>query len=213
MPARRPDLSGEPPRRLGFGHRLLLALPRLGRGDKAPLGERIQSALLKPQEAPAGKKQTRQARIEELEAAVRATDDRERMIGLVAAPLAAAVGLLVVNADIANDPPATKNGRANPLHVSVGVYHEILVVLLVLALVALVAAALRRRLILGAGLALYGLAVVNLRYWGFGIPFMLGGAWFLARSYRLHQELKGLRAGGDGPGGPVRRNKRYTPPA
>ena len=72
-------------------------------------------------------------------------------------------------------------------------------------------------------MALYGLAVFNLHYWGFGIPFILAGAWYLVRAYRLQRDLK--EATGDVPGtrpGPVgawsdrrratRPNKRYTPP-
>ncbi len=79
---------------------------------------------------------------------------------------------------------------------------------------------------LGIALALYGLAVFNLHYWGFGVPFLLAGAWYLVRAYRLSQELK--RVGGsrrvaversEPPGQPWRAgprprpNKRYTPPA
>ena len=70
-------------------------------------------------------------------------------------------------------------------------------------------------------LALYGLAVFNLHYWGFGVPFLMAGAWYLVRAYRLNQELK--RVEGSGPparstarpsmGARPRPNKRYTPPA
>jgi hypothetical protein len=64
-------------------------------------------------------------------------------------------------------------------------------------------------------MALYGLAVFNLRYWGFGVPFVMVGAWYLVRAYRLQQELK--RTAGDTPsartnGARPRSNKRYTPP-
>jgi len=89
-----------------------------------------------------------------------------------------------------------------------------------LALIALACAWFRKRLFLGIVLALYGLSVFNLHYWGFGVPFLLIGSWYLVRAYRIQQKLK-LAQGDDGPGGsagsagPARRaspNKRYTPP-
>ena len=44
-------------------------------------------------------------------------------------------------------------------------------------------------------MALYGLAVFNLHYWGFGVPFILAGAWLLVRAYRLQRDLqRGQRA-------------------
>ena len=88
---------------------------------------------------------------------------------------------------------------------------------------------LRKRLFLGIVLALFGLGIFNLKYWGFGIPFLMAGAWLLVRAYRLQQKLK-LAGGGSkntyGPpnsrvppnrlpsaGGVLPRpNKRYTPP-
>ena len=161
---------------------------------------------------------------EELAAAVRTADDKERLIGLLAAPLAAGIGLVVISALIANDPPQRlKSGRVNPAYVSVGLYHEVLIVLLALALGMLVAALLRKRLFMGLTMALYGLAVFNLHYWGFGIPFLIAGAWYLVRSYRLQRALR--EATGDAPRRPAsgggraapggsgpRANKRYTPP-
>ena len=82
-------------------------------------------------------------------------------------------------------------------------------------------ALLRKRLFLGIGLALFGLAVFNLHYWGFGVPFLLAGAWYLVRAYRLNQELKRLEGSGSpsrsaarpAMGARPRPNKRYTPPA
>ena len=59
--------------------------------------------------------------------------------------------------------------------------------------------------------------------WGFGVPFLLAGAWYLVRAYRLQQALKRAEAGRGA--ARVRRaateprprrgpaaNKRYTPP-
>ena len=93
--------------------------------------------------------------------------------------------------------------------------------LLGLAVLILVSSMMRKRLFQGITLALYGLAVFNLRYWGFGIPFVLAGAWYLVRAYRLQQELK--RAEAAIPAAPPRKratngarprpSKRYTPRA
>ena len=161
------------------------------------------------------------APMEELEASAKRADDKERLIGLVAAPLAAAVGVVVISTLISNDPAQyLANGHANPKYVTVGIYHELLVVLLALALAMMAAAWFRKRLYLGIAMALYGLAVFNLHYWGFGVPFVMGGAYYLVRSYRLNRTLReatgdlpGSRGstGKDGSGRP-RPNKRYTPP-
>ena len=78
---------------------------------------------------------------------------------------------------------------------------------------------------MGIVLALFGLGIFNLHYWGFGVPFIMAGAWLLVRAYRLQQKLK--LAGGESrrratipppsrlpsAGGVLPRpNKRYTPP-
>jgi len=108
--------------------------------------------------------------------------------------------------------------------VSLSLYHDLTYVLLGLSLAMLASAYFRKRLYLGIAMAMYGLAVFNLHYWGFGIPFLFGGALLLVRSYRLQRELR--EATGDTParpGGRARRgraptqsarprpNKRYTP--
>jgi hypothetical protein len=217
--------------KLSFPQRLLLALPHLGRGrhgERAPLGERLRNAVLKPESPDASAAKAAKAAkaaavprpVDEVKADLRSADDKERLIGLLAAPFAAAIGVLVISALISNDPPAfLSGGRANKLHVSVALYHELELVLLALALVMLVTALLRKRLVLGMVMALYGLAVFNLHYWGFGVPFLLGGAWLLVRAYRVQQELKAATAGGPRGAPPrgntsarARANKRYTPP-
>ncbi len=43
----------------------------------------------------------------------------------------------------------------------------------------LVTAYFRKRFFLGIAMALYGLSVFNLHYWGFGVPFLMVGAWLL----------------------------------
>jgi hypothetical protein len=215
--------------------RFLLALPRLSRqGDRAPLGERLRGAVLKPAEpgqatAPAPKNKPS---VSDLEEEVRSADDKERLVGLLAAPFAAGIAI-IVSADLVTHDPAARlaNGLVNPKHVNPSVYHTLEVVLLVLAVAMLASAWFRKRLILGIAMALYDLGVFNLHYWGFGIPYILGAAWLMVRAYRLSRDLREATArptpGGATPGtkttpavtsrrgaGTLRRgaNKRYTPP-
>jgi hypothetical protein len=181
----------------------------------------LRSAFLKPaqpgsvEEAP-----VKPRSVEELEEDIRVADDTERLLGLVAAPMAAALGILIINLLISHDPgPYLKDGLVNPQHVSVSLYHSLTLVLLGLAVLMLVMGWLRKRLFLGIVMSLYGLAVFNLHYWGFGIPFILGGAWLLVRAYRAQRELRvatgdlpSRRAGGGSTVARPRANKRYTPP-
>ena len=114
--------------------------------------------------------------IPEIEAAIKRASDKERAIGLLAAPIAAAIGLLVTASLVAHDPAAHyANGQIDKLHVNPSLYAELCAVTLVLALVMLVAAWFRKRLIVGIAMALYGLSLFNLHYWGFGVPFIMGG--------------------------------------
>ena len=188
--------------------------------DDLPIGDRLRTALLKPAPAGGDAEPGGDARsLEEVRTAERYADDKERFLGLVAAPLAAAIGFFISNYQIEHDPPAyLKDGLANPLHANVATYHVLELVLLALSLVILAMAWYRRRLFLGIAMALYGLGVFNLHYWGFGVPFLAGGAWLLVRAYRAHQAVK--TAGGgrsrDGAQSGLPRpkaNKRYTPPA
>ncbi len=118
-------------------------------------------------------------------------DDKERLIGLVAAPVAALVGLVVTTALVDDDPPALlKNGLANVHHVSLSLYYDLGAVMLGLSVLMLVTAILRKRLFLGMAMALYGLAVFNLHFWGFGVPFIPAAAWYLVRSYRLQRDFR-----------------------
>jgi hypothetical protein len=142
----------------------------------------------------------------ELEAVLARADDRERGIGLAAAPVAAIIAFLVAGNQI---------NHATSLHQSVSIYYTLLVVLAAMSVLMLLTAWLRKRMFLGIVMAMYGLGIFNLRYWGFGIPFVLAGAWYLVRTYRLTQRLK--LVAGDAPttrprsGGAPRPNKRYTP--
>lgn len=148
--------------------------------------------LLKPPEpAQAGRSAPGRPTVEELEDAARFADDKERLVGLLAAPFGAAIALLVYGALVANDPAARlSDGLVDPKHVALSLYADLMGVLLLLALAMLVTAWLRRRLFLGCALSLYGLAVFNLHYWGFGVPYVLFGAWMLVRAYRAHRDLR-----------------------
>lgn len=215
--------------RLSLGQRFLAALPRLRKdGPRVPLIERFKEAVVKPVEPSAAAKAKAAdvpMTVEELEDAVAYADDKERLTGLLLAPFAGGIGILVIHLMIANDPASArlKSGAPNPHYISLGLLHELLLVLLVMALLMLGLAYYRKRLFLGIVMALYGLAIFNLHYWGFGIPYILAGAWLLIQSYRLQRDLKeakgevgtGRRGQTRGRGasntGP-RPNKRYTPP-
>jgi hypothetical protein len=174
--------------------------------DRPSLGQRLTGAMLKADAS--GAPRSDPTTVEELEEAVKRADDRERLIGLIAAPLAAMISLVVTGSLIAN----------NKTHTHSSAYSLLGIVLLALAVVMLALAWWRKRLYLGIVMALYGLSVFNLRFWGFGVPFVLAGAWYMVRAYRLNQKLKLARAEGatgrrSGPTGPTRASKRYTPPA
>lgn len=205
-----------------------LVLRRGNGSEKAPLMDRLRSAFLKP--APEGPDSSaadyEPPSVDELEARVRSADDKERLIGLIAAPFAAAIGILVISALIVNDPPAhLKDGLVDTRHVSLSLYHELELVMIALSVLILVMAMLRKRLYLGIVMALYGLAIFNLHYWGFGIPFIMGGAWLLVRAYRAQRDLREASGGqspaqrahrsnnGAAPRARPQANKRYTPPA
>lgn len=192
--------------------------PDGGDRDGEGLRERWSRRFLKPVDpsaphAPVADPLT----VEELEHEHRVMNDRERAIGLVAAPVAALISFLVIHADIVNDPARyLKSGAVNPKYTPPSTYDELLVVLLVLSLAMLGTAWLRRRLYLGMVLALYGLALFNLHWWGFGVPFVIVGAWYLVRAYRAQRAFKEASQAAAGPGGAngssPRASKRYTPP-
>jgi hypothetical protein len=188
-----PD-GGAPPK-LSFGQRLLLVLPGLSRRGqkKEPISDWSRRTFLKPEDPDKvrAKASPKSQSVEELEALVKYTDDKERAIGLVAAPLATGIGFLVTHALVANDPQQhLSNGSINPRYVNPTLYHEVFLVLLLLSVLMLTFAMLRKRLYLGIATALYGLAIFNLHYWGFGIPFIMCAAWYLVRAYRLQRELR-----------------------
>jgi hypothetical protein len=190
-------------------------------GDDLPklsFFQRLRYTMVKPDDSGKVRDDEPTMSREELEAAVARADDKERNIGLVAAPVGAVIAL-VISADLIN--------HAKSLNESTSTYQTLTYVLLVMAALMLASAWLRKRLILGIVMALFGLGIFNLHYWGFGIPFLLGGSWYLVRAWRLNSKLK-LAGGGNkasyGPpnsrvnrlpsaGGVLPRpNKRYTPP-
>ena len=179
--------------------------------EKPSLGNRLSSAVLKPADADAAP-DAGPTTVAELEEAVKYADDKERLVGLIGAPLAGMIGLLVTGNLMANDPKALlANGQINTLHVNPSLYLELGGVALALAVAMLVTAWYRKRLYLGIVMALYGLSIFNLHFWGFGVPFILAGAWFLVRAYRLQTKLKLAKEAGPTTGRP-QANKRYTPP-
>jgi hypothetical protein len=175
--------------------------------DKPTLSERFTRAVIKADSREQPVDEGPQT-VEELEETVARMDDRERLIGLAAAPLAGVIAIIVVS---------TYGSKAGKPASSVD--SSLALALFGLALVALGCAWFRKRLYLGIVFALYGLSIFNLHYWGFGVPFLLIGSWYLVRSYRFQQKLKVAKeegvTGTPGPGGAPRRaqpNKRYTPP-
>ncbi len=189
---------------------------RSGDAPRLTLWERVKYTMVRPDDDSGAKELPQDRPVEEIEQDIRLASDKERAIGLIAAPVGAAIAFLIIGTLIDHDPAS---GTAN--HVNPSLYHELLGVLLGLSLLVLVTALWRKRLFLGISLALYGLAVFNLHYWGFGVPFLLAGAWYLVRAYRLQQELKRAdpdaatpprRKSNDTSSGRPRANKRYTPP-
>ena len=188
-------------------------------GDGAPkltLWERVKYSMVRPDDDPKEVKEVEIRPVEEIEADIRRSNDKERAIGLVAAPVAAFIGLLIGNASI---------NYAKTHNLSTSVYDKLTYVLLGLAVLVLITSWLRKRMFQGITLALYGLAIFQLHYtyFGFAAPFLLAGAWYLIRAWRLQQELKRAEAAGPqaprpkgtttNPAARPRRNKRYTPPS
>ncbi len=184
---------------------------------KLRLVDRLRNAALKPEDpdAPSHSKGAYELSGEELQIEAKQANDKERAIGLLAGPLATIIAFLVIHNLVVNDPAARlSNGAVKSSHVSTSTYSELFIVLIVLSFGMTAMALWRKRLFLGIAAALYGLAIFNLHYWGFGAPFVLVGAWYLVRTYRLNRNLKESTAGelsatSSGPAS----NKRYTPPS
>jgi hypothetical protein len=180
--------------------------------------ERLRYTMVKPDDDGKVKKDEPVLSREELEATIARADDKERNIALVAAPIGAIITILI-SSDLIR--------HAKQVGQSTSVYQTLTFVLLAMAALILVAGWLRKRLILGIVTALFGLGIFNLHYWGFGVPFLMVGSWYLVRAWRLNSKLK-LAGGGSkatygvphgvsanrlpSAGGVLPRpNKRYTP--
>jgi hypothetical protein len=183
---------------------------------KPTLWMRFQTAIVKPDDldSPKSKSSEPVESVEELEATIARANDKERNIGLVAAPVGGVIAL-VISANLIHH--AQQTGQ------STSVYQTLTFVLMGMAVLLLVTSWLRKRLFIGIVMALFGLGIFNLKYWGFGLPFIMGGAWYLVRAWRLQAKLKlATAAGKTSVGSPnrlpsaggvlPRPNKRYTPP-
>jgi hypothetical protein len=180
--------------------------------------QRLRYTMVKPDDDGTVKSDEPVLSREELEATIARADDKERNIGLVAAPIGAIVALFV-SADLIHH--AQQTGQ------STSEFQTLTYVLLGMSVLLLAMSWLRKRLFIGIAMALFGLGIFNLKYWGFGLPFVIGGAWYLVRAWRLQAKLK-LAGGGSGatygpPNSKVNRlpsaggvlprpSKRYTPP-
>jgi hypothetical protein len=179
------------------------------------LWERVKYSMVEPDDDRGVGKEAQPVRpVEEIQEDLHRSNDKERTIGLVVAPVAAIVAIAISTASI---------NYARTHHQNVHVYDELTYVLLGLSALILVASLLRKRLFQGITVALFGLAVFQLHYTyvGFAAPFILVGAWYMVRVYRLQQELRrseadagvGRRNSVSASRGPrPRPSKRYTPP-
>lgn len=183
--------------------------------------ERLKYAMVKPDDGDTRTTSTSDDRsAEELKGAIRYADDRERAVGLIAGPISALISFIVIGALISRNSAAT----TAPKHfVPASTYHWVLLVFLALAAVMLASAWWRKRMALAISLALYGVGLFQLGWLGFAVPFVLAGAWYLVRAYRLQQALKKAEAEEGGPTRSTagtasgsrpraRANRRYTPP-
>jgi hypothetical protein len=194
-----------------------LRLPRLNSGQPKPrLVDRLRNAALKPEdpEAVARSRGAYELSGEELEIEAKRANDKERAIGLLAGPLATIITFLVVHDLVIHDPAARlSDGAVNKLHVNVSTYSDLFIVLIILSFGISAMALWRKRLFMGILASMFGLAIFNLHYWGFGVPFVMVGAWYLVRTYRLHRNLKqSTEVELSATSGPTS-SKRYTPPS
>ncbi len=212
--------GGAPPK-VSLWDRVLYRVPRSnGNGRSKPrLVDRLNAAVLKPADPDASPKSRGAYELsgEELETEAKQINDKERAIGLLAGPVATVITFFIVHLKVASDPPAHfANGAIDRLHVNPSTYEPLFWTLIILSFGITAMAMWRKRLPLGVVTAMYGLSIFNSGYLGFGVPFVMVGAWYLVRAYRLHRNLKesGAAAGGLSQTGPLTSsNKRYTPPS
>jgi len=214
MPPADPDNPrGDTSLKLGPLQRFYLKLRFNSGASKPSVMDRVRLAALKPEDpdAPSRARGAYELSGEELVLEEKRANDKERAIGLLVGPVATIIAFLVIHELVVHDPAAP-----NRLHVNLSTYSDLFIVLMILSFGITGMALWRKRLYLGIITSLYGLAIFNLHYWGFGVPFVMVGAWYLVRTYRLHRNLRESTApGGDGTSFVSRpvSNKRYTPPA
>jgi hypothetical protein len=190
--------------------------------DGAPMTrwERLKYAMVKPDDSPDARPATDERSADELRYAIRYADDRERAVGLIAGPISALLSFIVIGSMInRNSQPTT----APKNFVPASTYHWVLLVFLALAAVILASAWWRKRMAMAIALALYGVGLFQLGWLGFAVPFVLAGAWYLVRAFRLQQAFKKAEAEegattrhtartSNGSKPRARANRRYTPP-
>lgn len=183
--------------------------------DGAPMTrwERLKYAMVRPDDADARPAAVDERSAEELQYAIRYADDRERSVGLIAGPVAALISFIVIGSMINRNSQSTTAAKN---FVPASTYHWVLLVFLALAGVILASAWWRKRMAMAISLALYGVGLFQLGWLGFAVPFVLAGAWYLVRAFRLQQAFKKAEAE---EGGSIsaskhraRANRRYTPP-
>jgi hypothetical protein len=221
--------EGDAPPKLNVGQRLLLRVPRIKRSSEAkqPISDWARRNFMKPEDPDQKPKADETPEdVDELQDLVKYANDKERAIGLITAPIGAAIAFVVVHVLIQNDPAHyLKGGVLNSHYVNPSTYDDVFLVVIALAIGVLVSSLLRKRLFMGIFSAMFGLAIFNMHYWGFGIPFIMVGAWYLVRTFRLQRALR--EATGELSGYAARANanrasratpapsanKRYTPRA
>lgn len=191
-------------------------------GDGVPMTrwERLKYAMVRPDgedKRPAADERS----AEELQYEVRYADDRERAVGLIAGPISVLISFIVIGSDISKNSSLTTTAPKN--YVPASTYHWVLLIFVALAVIMLASAWWRKRMPLAIALALYGVGLFQLGWLGFAVPFVLAGAWYLVRAFRLQQALKKAEAAesattrstartSNGSKPRARANRRYTPP-
>ncbi len=156
--------------------------------------------------------------IPELEAAIKRADDKERLVGLLLAPVAGAIALLVVASLVAHDPKAIVNGQIDKLHVNPSLYLELGAVTLALALLMLGAAWLRKRICHGDRHGSLRALHLQPPLLGLRIPVHPGRGLVPGSRLPAVGEAQAARldqpgaAGGGAAAPPPQASKRYTPP-
>jgi hypothetical protein len=179
--------------------------------------ERLKYAMVKPDDSVARPAAADERSAEDIQYAIRYADDRERAVGLIAGPISALISFIVIGSMINRNSQPTTTAKN---FVPASTYHWVLLVFLALAVVILVSAWWRKRMAMAISLALYGVGLFQLGWLGFAVPFVLAGAWYLVRAFRLQQAFKkaeveeGVKTHSTTRTSKprARANRRYTPP-